>query len=375
MGGLVANTILRHTGVASVTIFLPVYIFSIGGMNMLVWYLIISRGMEFLASQSVEMLVGKIGFKWSMLSGSILLAIALILLEQSQNNPALVYLAALVVPFSGLLYWISYHLLFMQNSEKEYGKRAGWLTILTSWSAVLGPIAGGLLISFFGFGSLFVWGIVLIVLSIVPVWLLEPDNLKWEFHLSRFWSKLGNNWFRRDLIAHVGRGIEEILLEFFWPVFLITLLGGSHLQLGVYKTLVLAASSILLYFIGHKIDINWPRRNIILGILVLGVFWIVRGYLKNQTFLLGLDILDGLVALAVFFPFSVYAYHRAKHSDGPLYLTEKEASLSLGRAFAAILVGVFFWMGLGWQHMVWIGVLGLVLMSFVPSYEVTKATN
>ena len=370
--GLSANTFLRNMGLSSVALFLPIFLFNLGGMGMLVGYVVVTRFLEAIMANKMAKMVGGIGFKKSVMLGGILLALVLLSLEYARTYPLLVWAGALVVPFAALLYWIPFHLLFLETRREKLGEEAGVLSVLTRWSQVLGPVLGGLLITGGGFRGLFWWGIALVMLSILPIWFLEPDNLKWKFHLDHYWEKVSNRWFRGDLLAHVGLGLEEVLFETFWPVFLVGILGGSNLLLGGYKTGVLVVTSVVVLMMGKKMDRSGGGKLMAGASVALVMMWLVRGYLKNRFGLWALDALDGITGVLVFMPFTVYVYRRALSADRPLYVVERESAISIGRGLSGLLVGLVYVLGGGWNAMVWIGVLGIILVNLMPRVEVGK---
>lgn len=370
LAGLSANVFLRNMGLASVALFLPIFLFKLGGMGMLVGYVVVTRFLEALLANKMAKIVARIGFKKSVVLAGILLALVLLSFEYAKTYPLLVWAGALVAPVAALLYWVPFHLLFLETKPEKLGEEAGILSVLTRWSQVLGPIIGGILIVGSGYRGLFWWGVVLVILSIFPIWFLEPDNLKWRFHLDHYWEKVSDRWFRRDLLAHVGLGLEEVLFETFWPVFLIGILGGSNLQLGGYKTGVLIVTSVVVMVMGKKMDRSAGGKLMTGASVVLVLMWVVRGYLKNRFGLWALDSIDGIMGILVFMPFTVYVYRRALATDRPLYVVERESAISIGRGLSGLLVGLIYVLGGGWNVMVWIGVLGMILVNFMPKNEV-----
>ena len=124
--GLSANTFLRNMGLSSVALFLPIFLFNLGGMGMLVGYVVVTRFLEAIMANKMAKMVGGIGFKKSVMLGGILLALVLLSLEYARTYPLLVWAGALVVPFAALLYWIPFHLLFLATRREKLGEEAGW---------------------------------------------------------------------------------------------------------------------------------------------------------------------------------------------------------------------------------------------------------
>ena len=366
--GLVLNTILRDLGRGAVMLFLPVHLYRVGGIDLLLKYVIVSRGTEILIGHHMARIIGKVGFKAAVIMSGILGGVVYTLFKYAADEWWWVAVAGSLAAVSIISYWIPHHLLFLETDKERFGERASWLSIIARWSQVLGPLAGGFLIVRLGFGGLFEWGVIMLLLSTLPIWLLEPDNLKWKFHVAHYWKKLEGKWFSRDLLAYMGYGMEETMLEVMWPVFLWEIL-KSPVVLGGYKSLVLVASSLMVLIVGKRQDkgsLGWlfvPVTAILSGI------WIVRGLWSNPLGLVTLVVIDGWAAILMVLPFGVYALRRAKVADSPLYIVEREAGLNLGRVVAAGISAVIIGLGGGWSLMVLIGVAGLWLMNLLPKTE------
>jgi hypothetical protein len=257
-------------------------------------------------------------------------------------------------------------MLFMETSKKDFGQDEGKLLIVGKWGAIFGPVLGGVVAKELGFAWVWVGCAVLMIAAAFPIILIKSEKLKWNFDLPDYWQKLSGGWFRRDLLAFVGLGIEETMYDYFWPIFLLVVLSNSYLGLGAYKTVVLLITTIVVWLVGRKIDHGGIRKYMIAATVILGIFWIIRASTLGGWGLLTLDVLDGWVGVLVFLPFSVYTYRRAITSDKRLYLIEREAAVRLGGVIAGLIVWGLYLAGITWQGMIWVGVGGLVLMNLLP---------
>jgi MFS family permease len=80
------------------------------------------------------------------------------------------------------LFWFSYHTDFSKFSRKKSrGKQVGVSKIVTALASVVGPIAGGIILSFFGFKVLFLLVSFLLIASTFPLFLSKEIHEPSEF--------------------------------------------------------------------------------------------------------------------------------------------------------------------------------------------------
>ncbi len=368
-GGLLISSLLRTIGLGAITLFLPIYIYKLGGLYFVVAYVLISRFVQTACGYWIGKTIAKIGLRRSVVISEVLLSVSLLLFKGAEQLSWFLWLGAVIVPFAIEFYWIPYHLMFVRNKSREFGKDAGILAVVSRWGGVLGPLLGGLMVGSLGFGGLFNWGVIFVLISSLSIFLVPQKELNWEFHLESFERKISGMWFRKDLLAYVGYGIESVMYDFFWPVFLFVVLGKSHILLGNFKTAVLLVSSILFLFVGRSMDHEKMSKWTKFAMVAMAIIWVLRGVLRFGSGLWVLDILDGWIGVFVFLPFEVYGYRRARVADSALYVVEREVSDSLGRFLGAGIVGLFYWWGWEWNAMVYVGILGLSMMLFLPREE------
>jgi len=369
--GLLATTMLRHMGLGAAAVFMPLYLFRIGGLDMVVGYMVAVRILEVLLATTVARIIGRIGLKWGMVIGQLILVIVLAIFPLVSQNPDWIYVIIPLVPFAALFYWTPHSLMFLHASGPQLGTSTGMLQVAANWSGVVGPVIGGLWVTVSGFGGLFWWGVVMVAASIIPIFTTHFEDKGQKFHLDKYWGRFTGAWFRKDMLAYFGRGMEEEVYEVFWPLFLIVILGGQALSLGSYKTGVLLLSSLFVMMVGRKLDRGEARKYLHVATGLLIIMWVIRAFLRDQLGLLILDTVDGFVgAIGLFLPFTVYGWMRAKKADTPLYIVERETALNMGRVTGAAAVWLIAFAGGGWSWMTIVGITGLVMMNFLPEPDI-----
>ena len=127
---VIATHTIRNVALSLIGIFIPLFIFTLDGkpiihtddiINNLFWtlifYLFIDVTIVLVMPISVEIMFGKLKFKNSIILGNIALAVTLFLLAASEWNFNYIFLSAFFAAFSGILYWIPFHLLFLRKAD------------------------------------------------------------------------------------------------------------------------------------------------------------------------------------------------------------------------------------------------------------------
>ncbi len=360
---LIVNVMLRNIGIGAIGIFMPVFFFRMGGIGLAALYIVMTCGIQAILGQKITQIIGKIGFRWAVLVASFLLICILWLFQMAEATKAWEYvmIAGILAPFETLLYWVSYHLLFLETNEKEYGKNSSVVGVVGTWSLVAGPLLGGALVAAMGYGTLFVWGMVAVAFSTVPVLLMPHEKLNWNFEWGDYLTRLSNGWLGKDFWIYVGWGMEGIMLEFWWPIFLVLKLGGSDLLLGGFKTLVLLISSATLLVVGRWYDRGFASKCCEWAVWIMGVVWILRGIVGNGWGLLSLDAVDAVAGILWFFPLGLYGLWRARSGNKTLYMVERETALNVGRVVASLGVVTMYTLGASWEQVSLIGIAGILM--------------
>ena len=376
------NVFLRGLGVSMMGLFTPIFIFLIGqgeggvveGLRLVLIYLFLQRlGISILVL-GVSKVVAKLGFRISLLLGSVLLVFYYLIPGVWGEQIWVVYLMASISAVAIPFYWLSRHsILSMDGKRRKRGVEIGLLTLIDKGSAMLSPVVGGVILGLFGFKVLFIVGAVIVLFSSVPPFFMDHHVKESEVGVKDFWSWVKDRKNISRVFSFVGDGWEGVVSAYFWPVY-IFLIVGSFQILGGMTSAVLLFSSLMVFLAGRVFDkdrakggMEDEKRYWFVG-GILAVLKVLRGAFGTLGGVFGLDLVTKLVSPYYWVPFASYIYSMGEKGKALSIYAYRSVIYSLG---VMILTGILWWvMGQPWR---WWGVFGIngvaVLLTFPMARE------
>ena len=160
------------------------------------------------------------------------------------------------------------------STEDESGRTLSGLTALSVGAAVLGPVAGGLIIQQFGFAVLFMIVSAIVLLSNVPM-LMTPE--KFQPHELKYvdaYKRMLRPEFRKSIIAHFGYG-EEFISDFILPIFFLTFV-SSYVAVGAVATVGGAIAIVAIIVVGRMTDKHHRHPIMHAGMFLTSLSWMAR---------------------------------------------------------------------------------------------------
>ena len=215
---LYASIAIRAFAFSLAGVFIPVYLYQLGYSftTIFLFYGILGLVTAVFSLVSVKVF-SKFGLKHCMLISIpflIILFALLYTLETFGWNPLLL---SLIYGVQAAFFWVPYHIDFTRSSDKKQrGMQVGFSKIIASIFAAMGPLAGGLILAFFGFHILFITVGIFLIGSIIPLFLTKELHQPFHFSLKEFFQgqKL------KEVSAFIGHGMEMRMGWVVWPLFI-----------------------------------------------------------------------------------------------------------------------------------------------------------
>ena len=323
---------IRAFAIASIGIFLPIYIYIHSQeylifnndlvLNGLVWgflyFMLRSLGTLIFSSLLLKTIFSKIHLNRSMFLSLVIEIVEIVLWLLAAQNLYLMLLAGLLAGLKVTLFWIPYHIYFVRKFEQgSYGKNIGMRFLFEKFLTGFAPLFGGIIIATVGFEVLFVISILILLASALPI-LLTVHEWKHQDHsipniLKDF---VFNKRYKLLTISYIGEYIENSVYTIAWPVLLF--LGiASFVKIGTLASVTTVISAFTAVLAGRAIDKHGTRLIHGIGVFFNTLLHIPRVFLRSALGLYVIDITDRLNSPLYVIPNISLSYEKAKRNDRP----------------------------------------------------------
>ncbi|NQU98245.1 MFS transporter [Candidatus Woesearchaeota archaeon] len=324
---------LRTFAIMLINIFVPIYLIKLGyTFQTVLWFFTIFAFTHAVTSFPAAKISSNIGLKHTILISVPFLILYYFLLYSVQFVQSLGIPIITIAVFGGVsnaLFWIGHHTHFAEYShEGKIGKELGTVKILISIFTAIGPVIGGLLLTFFSFNVVFLIVCGLLVLSVIPLLMSEDKHEAFRFSLEDF-----RNIFKtRDIIGNAGCGIEGSIQQIIWPVFIFFfILDQEFTTLGTISSLSLLFSLIITYMIANNVD-KKPNFMNDIGAIINSCVWILKTFVRTSFQVLMIDSVSGMSRTTQNISFNKICYDKAKKTSTLQYIVLREFNINFAHA-------------------------------------------
>lgn len=342
---LYAAVAIRDFAVSAVLIFEPIYLYQQGlGLRGVLFFYLGVYAIYFVLLPLGGKVARTRGFEHSMLFASpctILYYLSLVLVP---FNPLFLGVAMFAFALEKTFYWPGYHADFaLYSVQEERGREISQLIIIDNLVYILGPLVGGLLVTFGGFRLLFPVAAGLIVLSNLPLLATRETVTPGTFSYAKAFRTLVDRSTWRQALTYVGFG-EELIVLTVWPLFIFLVI-RNFATMGVVVALSTFVSGFAVVTIGRLTDRRGKRPVLRFGAFVTMIAWFLRLFVRSSGHVFAVDTLSRLSKNIIMVPLTARLYERAFAGHVVRSVVFFEMWLTVGKILAAalvILATVFF---------------------------------
>ena len=322
---LYVSMAIRAFALSVVGIFVPIYLLQIGlsVYSVILYYLVYVVTRFFFAAPAAR-LAARHGLKKMMFLSNALMAVYFVALRFANDVGIDVNYLAVLAGVAVTLFWTSYHIDFVKFSKKKYtGEELSMSNMLVSVSSFLGPFIGGASILIFGFNPVLIVAVILLVLSMLPLFFSKDTHDPYTFSMKNVIAGRPG----REYAGHIGFGIEAFA-GIFWVLIIFLTITDNLASLGFVASISLAFSLILSYISGKYSSKN-PFRVLKIGAIALTLIWSIRLLVKDFFQLLVSDSLYGSSRPATDISYDTVTYQKARKKTAE-YIVFREMMIPLG---------------------------------------------
>jgi MFS family permease len=378
--GLWITSFLRQLALSLVSIFIPIFIFSVGqkhlggggiimGVLLVLFYRIVLRGTEGLLGIFIaDKVIRKIGFRKSIIVSLIITAASFVSLSAASiyvnQSVGLILLAAFLFGLEMCFYWSAYNTMFIDdNSENVMGRSMGNLAIFSGLGGVVAPLIGAAIAIIFGFSALFISGLTLLLAAGIPMLFLGKHPHRDEVSWGEFRKWCQEKTFLKIGAAMGGEGVHDSILADLWPIY-VFLIVGSIKSMGIFNSVLTMASVIFTYAVSNVFDKRGNRNYQIAGVIGGVMVWMFRTIVTGFGQVLMIDSVDRFFYAMSDIFLSGYAFKRAKGPETFSFIVYREVWLDIWVVGVYMLLAILLILvplSLFWQLGFLMGAVGLSL--------------
>ena len=266
-----------------IVLFEPIYIFLFLGKS--VSQTLLYFGLIPLIYAPLSPFAGKVlarlGVKHMMALSVPFIFLYYIVLWQINFAPNMIFLAAFLKIASLFFFWSAFHSDYSRFSRRgQRGKEiSAYRAIITSAGA-LGPVIGGIIITFLGFPTLFIIVLFLLLVSLIPLFMSGEVYEEYGDSYEMAFSDAVSESSRKNALAFIGEGVSYGAFLFIWPIFVFMLSIGFK-NIGGISTLALLAGIFLAFYVGRLSDRSDKQRLVKIGSVLTSLAWISQIFVSN----------------------------------------------------------------------------------------------
>lgn len=336
LNALYASIAIRTFAFSMIAIFVPIYLLQSGlSITQVLIFFSVFSFTHAIASFPAAKIAAKRGFKHSILYSIPFLIVALLMLYTLELYNWPIYLIAVIFGFNNAFFWIGFHTDFAKFSDKKKrGAQVGTARIVTSIFNVLGPLIGGLILTFIGFKVLFILVSILLFSATIPLFKSKDLYSPAKFTLKGTFK--GRKI--RDSIGFVGFGFERVMAGVIWPIFIFfTIFGEKFISLGLVTSLTLFSSLIFVFVVGKFSD---TKRRAVLrtGAIGSAIVWFFKTAVVTPIQVFLIDIFYGATNTMSGIAFQALSYDKANKHVISRYILYREFMINIARGLMFLIM-------------------------------------
>lgn len=292
---------MRSLTLSLIGVFVPAFLLTLNfSLTQVFLYELVVYATFTVCAPIAAQIASKLGLKKAIILAPITTGIHIVSLYGLEFYPAILFPSAIICGFAAAIYWIPVNVYFAENTEHSHvAEESGYLHAVAYFAGVVGPLAGGLIISKLGFNFLYGIGGSILALSMLPLFFVKD----YTFKLKREWTKS----FTKENIHYIKtfffQGVFAMCAGIVFPLF-VYLKTSSFETTGFVVACQGVGTAIAAIFAGRiadKFGKHWMQRT---TAFLNSIVWLIAIFVQSTIALYVLAVFIGL--FEVFFDIAIF---------------------------------------------------------------------
>ena len=346
---LLTNRVLFRFGFGLVGVFVPIFLYETLGGSL---YLLLSIYIAFyiisvLTIPLGAMLLDSLGIRKLLIMAVPFAALSIGSLYYAQEYAAIAIFGYF---FSAImyrvLYWVPYQVDFSHFIGRKHAgaSMAFYRNALQVMNAIT-PVAGGIFITSFGFGVVFIFSALVLLTTIIPTLFIRTIHERYQWSFKESFTQLFAYKNRSLLYAYIADGAQSVITSVIWPIFIFELFNGNYASVGFVTSLTVIVILFLNTAVGKFIDHVGEEKALTYSTIFASTGWFMKIFVDSAFQVFVADTYHRLGRAANRMSFDTATNEHA--ADNGHYIDEfttlKEMALNIGRATMLIAVCILFY--------------------------------
>jgi len=322
---------IRSLAISLVGIFEPIYLYQTGySIKFIILFYVAAYVGFFVAAPLGGRICRRYGYEHSILYSSPFLVLYYLSLFAMVYHVGFAAVSIVALVLYKMFYWPGYHAnLATWMKDGERGREVSSTIAIEAVVTSFAPAIGGLIITFAGFGTLFVLVSVLIMVANIPL-LLTPESFeKRNYSYGGALKRVFQLRLLPKFLSYFGYA-EQIIAMVIWPIFIVIVL-PSVLTVGALVSAARLVNVLVTMYVGRLADDGDSRHVLASGVVFTAGSWLFRIFAATG---LGIFLTDSYYRVAksmVVVPHLSLLYSHAYHEGNIMdEVVFREMAISTG---------------------------------------------
>lgn len=341
-----------------VELFIPLILYDYGfTIKNIILYMIIKYTLCIIMIPITMKINKKISWSKIMILSSFLFSLTYIYLNIMTKSLLSLIILSIIFSIYLIFYWLGRHIYGLSIIEdKKTTDNVSLYTIFTVLGSIPATYIGSLILKYFGFITLTIIVLILMLISIIPLTKINKDIIYIKPNL----KPIIKTFSKRNYLFTFIEQFRYILNNIF-PLYIYLYIKKEFTYIGITNLICGIGSIIYIFIISKKMDKN-KKDYLSITCILLSILYIGKLNINNTNLFYIIVFIEGIlkVTLDTIVQRNAYVYGRNYDVNSYIEFTEL-----LNNIFRTIILIIFYLLNLNLRNIIYIGILGIFINSFV----------